>query len=138
MIRTPPPPEIFILFLLLFSGSLRSPVLNIVLKFEKSESPLSSKGYIPSPVIHTIPGFIYGSSISMLISSKITRFYTILTKNFLGEDPQIPRPPRPFDITFIFTKAIIIHLECVFVWRKHCRMLYFYKLLYVKLFQWQK
>ena len=40
----PPPPEIFILFLLLFSGSLRSPVLNIGLQFEKSESPPSSKG----------------------------------------------------------------------------------------------
>ena len=31
----------------------------------------------------------------MLISSKITRFATILTKNFLGEDPQPPVHPAP-------------------------------------------
>ena len=98
----PNPPEIFVLFLLLFSGSLRSPVLNIVLKFEIRITS-KFKRVIPSPVIHTIPGFIYESAISMLISSKITRFYTISTKNFLGKDPQTP--PPPCDITCTFYKA---------------------------------
>ena len=63
-------------------------------KFEKSESPLSAKGLSLLPS-YTIPGFIYESAISMLISSKITRFFTILTNNFLGEDLIPPTQPRP-------------------------------------------
>ena len=104
-VRAPPSlPEIFILFLLLFSGLLRSPVLNIVLKFEKSESPPSSKGLslLPSPVKHTIPGF-HESAISMFILSKIIRFYIISTKVVLEKDP-IPAPLSN-DITCTFYKA---------------------------------
>ena len=41
----------------------------------------------------------------MLISSKITRFYTISTKIFMGKDPHYPPPPPPCDITCTFYKA---------------------------------
>ena len=42
----------------------------------------------------------------MLISSKITRFYTISTKNFLGKDPHNP-PPCDITCTFYKAKALI-------------------------------
>ena len=72
-----------------------------MLKFEKSESPPSSKGLSLLPSYTHIPGH-HESAISMFILSNIIRFYTISTKNFLGKDPHTP---LPCDITCTFYKA---------------------------------
>ena len=69
------------------------------------------KRVIPFPVIHTIPGFIYASAISMLILSKITWFYTILTKNCLGEDPPNPVHPAPVTSLGMFVSIYIYNKD---------------------------
>ena len=98
----PPPWDFYLIFIIIFWLAPLASIKHSV-KIWKIQITSKFKRVIPSPVIHTIPGFIYESAISMLISSKITRFYTISTKNFLGKDPH--NPPPPCDITCAFYKA---------------------------------
>ena len=118
----PPPLEIFILFLLLFSGSLRSPVLNIVLKFEKSESPPSSKGLSILPSYTNIPCF-HESTISMFICPTLYDFTPFQPKIFWRRPPI---SPLPCDITCTFYKAKTI-ISNVFYMEENTRDVIFIK-----------
>ena len=81
--------------------------------FCKNPNGFQVERVIPSPVIHTIPGF-HESVISMFILYKITQFYTIKAKNVVGEDTQTPPPPH-CNITYTFYKAktIISNVFCL-------------------------
>ena len=97
------------------------------------------KRVIPSPVIHTIPGFINESAISMLISSKITRFYTILTKKFLWEDPNTPNHPAPVTSLSHLPKLKSIISDAFLPGENTAGChIYINYCLHVKLLQWQK
>ena len=118
----PLPPEIFILFLLLFSGSLHSPVLNIVLKFEKSESPPSSKGlsFLPS---YTLPLALFMKVLfPCLFRLKLHDFTPFQPKIFWG---RTPIPPL-CDITCTFYKAKTI-ISNVFYMEEKTRDVIFIK-----------
>ena len=102
------PKVVFILFLYFFFWlALLASIQNIV-NILKNWNHFQVQRVIPSPVIHTIPGFHEGA-ISMFILSKITRFYTISTKNFLGEDPQTP-PPCEITCAFYEAKTITLNV----------------------------
>ena len=98
----PPPPEIFILFLQLFSGSLRSPVLNIALKFEKSESPPRLKGLSLLPSYKLSLALFMKVLFPCLCRLKLYDFTPFQPKIFWG---RTPIPPPPCDITCTFYKA---------------------------------
>ena len=91
----------YLIFIIFFWLAPLASIQNIVIIL-KTRNHFQVQRVIPSPVIHTIPGFHEGA-ISMFILSKITQFYTISTKKFLGEHPQTP--PLPCDITCTFYEA---------------------------------
>ena len=123
-----PPWDFFLIFVIIFWLAPLASIIHSV-KIWKIRITSKFKRVIPSPVIHTIPGFIYESAISMLISSKITRFYTILTNNFLGKDPHTPPPP----VTSLahFTKLKQSSRMC-FTWRERTRDVIFIKCIVCK------
>ena len=86
----------YLIFIIFFWLAPLASIQNIV-NILKNRNHFQVQRVIPSPIIHTLPGFHEGA---MFILSKFTRFYTISTKNFLGEDPHTPH-----DIICIFYEA---------------------------------
>ena len=104
--------------------------------FCKNPNGFQVERVIPSPVIHTIPGF-HESVISMFyFCIKLHNFTPLKPKMLLGKTPRPPPPPTVTSLTH-FTKLKQSSRMC-FAWRKYSGMSYLYKLLSVNLFQWQK
>ena len=85
-----PPWDFYLIFISIFWLAPLASIKHSVKIWKIRITSKLKRVIITSPVIHTIPGFIYESAISMFILSIIIRFYTISTKHFLGKDPHTP------------------------------------------------
>ena len=94
------PKVVFISLLSIFSGSLRSPLLYKhitcihTFKFNVQYGTVILSLYFPYPNQENNPT----SHPFIFFSSRITWFYTIYAKIFLGEDPQTPLPRHIYKI----------------------------------------